>query len=225
MPIVRQEVDLRSFNPAPVLPYNLRVEDVRLAMQDIYDFLYDVNSYMQDKKRLPRLDDSIRSQTFTGMISDMFAESLAKHSRSLTRNLYHNGHPDLLIAGRYPGNSARSAEAEDGIEVKATLKQGGAVDHHGARDQWSLVCVYVVDRISEPAIDRAAMRFVEIFLARVSADDFRRNERGELGTRTATLNRAGLVKLRAGWLYREPSASSRGRRAARAGTAARASST
>lgn len=202
MPIARQLVSPQHFNPAPRLPYNLRIDDFQLAMQDIYDFLFDVNSYLLNK-RLPRLDDSIRKQTFTGTISDMFAESLAKHSRSLVRNEYHNGHPDLLVAGMYPGNSIKSGE--EGIEVKATLKRGGAVDHHGARDQWSLVGVYEVDRTTEPATDRAPMRFVEMFLNQVSADDFRRNERGELGTRTATLNREGLAKLREGWIYSERS--------------------
>jgi hypothetical protein len=222
MAITKQSVDPQYINPAPSLPYNLRIDDFRLAMQDIYDFLYDVNSYLQSK-RLPRLDDSIRPQTFTGMISDTFAESLAKHSRSLVRNMYHNGHPDLIIEGRHPENKVPSAE--EGVEVKATLTRGGAVDHHGARDQWSLVCVYTVDRTTEPATDRAAMKFVEIYLSHVSADDFRLNSRGPLGTRTATLHRAGLARLREGWIYYEPGPSSRTRSAARAGIAVRASST
>ena len=33
-------------------------------------------------------------------------------------------------------------------------------------------------------------------------DMLRRNERGELGTRTATLARAGLAKVRENWVYR-----------------------
>ncbi len=36
----------------------------------------------------------------------------------------------------------------------------------------------------------------------VTVDDFRRNPRGELGTRTATLHRAGIEKLRGNWVYR-----------------------
>lgn len=36
--------------------------------------------------------------------------------------------------------------------------------------------------------------------------DFRRNLRGELGTRTATLHREGILKLRGNWIYREPRA-------------------
>jgi len=46
------------------------------------------------------------------------------------------------------------------------------------------------------------MTFTEIYLGRVSVDDFRRNPRGELGTRTATLHRDGLKKLRQNWIYR-----------------------
>lgn len=33
-------------------------------------------------------------------------------------------------------------------------------------------------------------------------DDFRRNARGELGTRTATLHKDGVKKLRENWIYR-----------------------
>lgn len=33
-------------------------------------------------------------------------------------------------------------------------------------------------------------------------DFFRKNARGELGTRTATLHAAGIAKLRQNWIYR-----------------------
>jgi hypothetical protein len=64
------------------------------------------------------------------------------------------------------------------------------------------VFVYQIDAQTEPAIDRRAMTFTEIYLGPVTVDDFRRNERGELGTRTATLDARGIAKLRASWLYR-----------------------
>ena len=47
------------------------------------------------------------------------------------------------------------------------------------------------------------MTFTEVYLANVVVDDFRRNPRGELGTRTATLDRFGVRKLREHWLYLE----------------------
>ena len=66
------------------------------------------------------------------------------------------------------------------------------------------MCLFAhrMDNETEPAVVRRPLEFVEVYLARVEVDDFRRNSRGELGTRTATLHREGIRKLRAGWLYR-----------------------
>jgi hypothetical protein len=64
------------------------------------------------------------------------------------------------------------------------------------------VFVYIVDIETEPAREREPMTFTEIYLGQVSKDDFRRNPRGELGTRTATLHRQGIEKLRQNWIYR-----------------------
>jgi hypothetical protein len=50
------------------------------------------------------------------------------------------------------------------------------------------------------------MRFTEVYLSQVTTDDFRKNARGELGTRTATLDRDGIKKLRANWVYKIESA-------------------
>jgi hypothetical protein len=111
-----------------------------------------------------------------------------------------NGRPDLILKGRYPGNAVNAGEL--GVEIKTTRKAGGAVDTHGARDQWMCVFAYEVDNIGEPASDRAPMRFTEIYLGKVELDDFRKNARGELGTRTATLHARGIAKLRQSWIYR-----------------------
>ncbi len=104
------------------------------------------------------------------------------------------------MQGLYPQNAVKAGT--QGIEIKTTRKKGGAVDTHGARDQWMCVFVYLIDNETEPAIDRSSMVFTEVYLADVTVADFRRNARGELGTRTATLHRDGVEKLRAKWLYR-----------------------
>lgn len=106
----------------------------------------------------------------------------------------------MIVDGRYPGNAAKAGE--EGVEVKATRKSGGAVDTHGARDQWMCVFVYDVDGATESVFDRKPMRFTEIYLGRVEIDDFRKNSRGELGTRTATLHKEGIQKLRRNWIYK-----------------------
>lgn len=199
MVVKRNALDPSKFNPLAVLPYELRLDDIRAAVQDVYDFFHDVNTGLE-AKGLDRLDDTLRPAIMSGVLSDMLTASLAKHSRTLVVNQYFNGHPDLVLKGEYAGNAVRAGDK--GIEIKTTRKTGGAVDTHGAREQWMCVFVYGVDNATEPARERRAMSFTEIYLGYVTVADFRRNERGELGTRTATLHAQGVSKLRQSWIYR-----------------------
>lgn len=195
----RNTLDAAKFNPGLDLPFQLRRDDFRSAVQDVYDFFYDVNAALV-AKGLDRLDDMLRPAIMSGVLSDMLTASLAKHSRTLVVNAYFNGHPDLVLKGEYPGNAVKAGQK--GVEIKTTRKAGGAVDTHGAREQWMCVFVYRVDNETEPARDRHSLTFTEIYLGKVTVDDFRRNARGELGTRTATLNATGIAKLRRNWVYR-----------------------
>lgn len=198
MALKRNTVNASCFNQEAQLPYELRLDDFRLALQDVYDFFYDVNEHLTGKG-LQRLDDMLRPAIMSGVLSDMLTASLATHARVLVENKYFNGHPDLVVQGVYPKNSVNAGEK--GVEIKTTRKKGGAVDTHGAREQWMCVFVYEVDTDSEPAVDRKPMAFTEVYLGHVTIDDFRKNARGELGTRTATLHADGIKKLRESWIY------------------------
>jgi hypothetical protein len=99
-------VDATAFNKDLVLPFELRLKDFEIAMQDVYDFFFDVNTLFL-KKGLPRLDDEIRPAIMSGMLSDMLTASLAKHSRTLTQNIYFNGHPDLIVRVDIPITKSR----------------------------------------------------------------------------------------------------------------------
>lgn len=195
----RNVVDATKFNRAAQLPYELRLKDFEMAIQDVYDFFYDVNKNLVSKG-IERLDDFLRPAILSGLLSDMLTASMGKHSRTLVQNEHHNGHPDLVVKGRYSNNAVSAGE--DGVEIKTTQKKGGAVDTHGARNQWMCVFVYEVDTKSEPARRRRPLTFTEVYLAKVSIEDFRKNQRGELGTRTATLHKEGVAKLRTNWIYR-----------------------
>ncbi len=192
-------IDLSKFNTRAKLPFQLRIADFQMAMQDVYDFFFDVNTLLS-RKGLQRLDDMLRPAIMSGMLSDMLTGSLAKHSRVLRENQYFNGHPDLVVQGYYPDDAVKSGT--EGVEIKTTRKSGGAVDTHGAREQWMCVFVYDVDSVTEPARSRRSMVFKEVYLGQVEIADFRRNARGELGTRTATLHKDGIMKLRRNWVYR-----------------------
>lgn len=195
----RERVDPGEFNDNAYLPYNLRIEDFSIGMQDVYDFFFDVNQILVGKG-LERFDDLLRPAAMSGIISDMLTASMGRHARSLVPNRYFNGHPDLVVKGRYPNDSVRAGE--EGVEIKSTRKRGGAVDLHGARKQCLCIFVYEVDSITQPTMNRRPMRFREVYLQDVELDHFRRNPRGELGTRTATLDRVGVAHLRKNWIYR-----------------------
>lgn len=199
MEIQKNELRPDRFNPELDLPFQLRKDDIRAAVQDVYDFFHDVNSGLVTKG-LERLDDVLRPAIMSGVLSDMLTASLAKHSRTLVVNGHFNGHPDLVVKGAYAADSVKAGE--EGVEVKTTRKPGGAVDTHGARNQWMCVFVYQVDNSRAPVKSRRPMTFTEIYLGHVQIADFRRNERGELGTRTATLHAEGIAKLRRAWVYK-----------------------
>lgn len=198
----RAQVNPDGFNPDVVLPYELRILDFEAAMKDVYDYFFDVNS-MFIKRGLPRLEETLRAANMSGMISDMLTASLAKHSRALCQNLYHNGHPDLIVRDAYPNQSVKSGD--EGVEIKSTRNPRAAVDTHGARNQSMCVFVYKVDAHTEPARDRAPTIFTNIYINNVKVEDFRRNLRGELGTPTSTLGREGIARFRSNWVYRDPS--------------------
>ena len=163
--IRRNHVDPQLFNSAAKLPFELRLKDFELAMQDIYDFFYDVNTALIGKG-LQRMDDMLRPAIMSGLLSDMLTASMARHSRTLTENGYFNGHPDLIVKGVYAGDAIKSGS--EGVEIKTTRKAGGAVDTHGARDQWMCVFVYMIDAKSEPANARQPMTFTEVYLGDVT---------------------------------------------------------
>src|SRR5260221_13162613 len=111
MPIERQRPNPDAFNRAAALPFELRIEDFSLALQDAYDFFFDVNSSLV-AKGLERLDDMVRPAIMSGLLSDLLTASIAKHSRTLTENEHFNGHPDLHVKGVDPNEAAKAATEE-----------------------------------------------------------------------------------------------------------------
>lgn len=86
MPVVRNVTQPDKFNPAAELPFELRVDDLRAAMQHVYDFFYDVNVGLT-AKGLERLDDMLRPASLSGVVSDMLT---ARRSRLLTGDRWHS---------------------------------------------------------------------------------------------------------------------------------------
>ena len=67
----RQVVEPKGLNSNIKLPYQLRLKDFELAMQDVYDFFYDVNTLLIDRG-LHRFDEMLRPAAMSGIISDTY---------------------------------------------------------------------------------------------------------------------------------------------------------
>jgi hypothetical protein len=46
MPAERNRPKRENFNPQAQLPFQLRLEDFEIAMQDVYDLFFDVNTVL-----------------------------------------------------------------------------------------------------------------------------------------------------------------------------------
>ena len=124
VPIIRRVVSQECFNPAPMLPHELRIIDFELATQDVYDFFYDVNTNLGNKG-LRRLAGVRRPAGASGTISDMLTSSLAKHSRTLRENRYHSGHPDLVGHGVTPTMRSARGPGRDGRLARSRIGAPG----------------------------------------------------------------------------------------------------
>jgi hypothetical protein len=175
--ITRNTVRAEPLNHSAEFPYELRLKDFELALQDVYDFFVGVNGH-PTAKGLRRLDDMLLPQSCRRAIGHANGQSCQARKSAYAEQLLQR--PSRSRSARHLSCQLRKSRTK-GIAIKANRNRGGAVDTHGTRYQWMGVFVYGIDTKTELAIDRAPMTFTEIYLGRVTAEDFRKNPRAELG--------------------------------------------
>jgi len=153
-----------------------------------------------------RLEDLLMPANFSSMVGEFITGNLPRHCPAIAKNSYHNGHPDLLPAGKYPGNAAQHVGA-DGIEVKASRYLKGWQGHN-AEDVWLMVFVFESGR---PVDLRAAkigkrFRFLAVYGALLAKSDWQFAGRSATSRRTitATVLPSGFEKMARNWIYRAP---------------------
>jgi hypothetical protein len=193
-----------DFNRMAALPYGCTISHIFAAMSDFLSFLGIVNSAL-NTQGLARLESLLMPANFSSVVSEFMAEALPKRCAPLVRNTYHNGHPDLLPAGQFPGNAVQ--HASEGVEIKAS-RYGKAWQGHNAEDTWLMVFVFDSNR---PADSRAGVgprpfRFVKVVGARLTRADWTFSGRSGQSRRTitASVTEVGAARMNANWIYRAP---------------------
>jgi hypothetical protein len=115
-------LDIGRFNRNATIPYGCSVANVCAAMNDFLDFLGFINQQL-NTKGIPRLESFLMPANFSSIVGEFMSAAIPKHCPTLAKNRYHNGHPDLLPKGMYPGDS--QLHALEGIEIKGSRYLSG----------------------------------------------------------------------------------------------------
>ena len=195
-----------GFNLNADMPYGLTVDHVRAAMQEFTDFLGFINGQMNTRS-LTRLEAMLMPANFSSIVGEFMSASIPKHCRTLVKNNYHNGHPDMLPHGAYPNDAAQ--HEEQGIEIKGSryLK---AWQGHNPEDTWLMVFVFDSSRPVDQSqgTPPRPFRFVKVVGARLVKADWKLAGRSETSRRTITASviESGYAKMEANWIYRDHNA-------------------
>lgn len=199
-----QPVETKNFNSAAQLPYGCKTQHIQLAMNEFIDFLGFVNEQLHVKE-IPRLESMLMPANFSSMVSEFMNTNIPKYCPGLVKNLYHNGHPDLLPAGIFPEDAVQYAD--EGIEVKASRYLRGWQGHN-PEDSWLLVFVFESNRPIDASkgIDPMPFRFLMVLGASLTKDDWRFSGRSSTSRRTITASVAnsGYEKMMENWIYKAP---------------------
>lgn len=192
--------DQDGFNPKAVIPFGVTTAHVHAAMNDFIEFLTVIDTQLQAKE-MPSLENTMMQANFSSLVGEMMAARIPKHCPTVVKNLYHNGHPDMLPAGKYPDDAAQHA-GSDGIEIKASRYAQGWQGHN-AEDVWLMVFVFQSGREGPKVKATSAFKFLLVAGALLSKADWQFAGRSETSRRTitASVKPEGAAKMMQNWIY------------------------
>ena len=192
-----------EFNKRVKLPYGITIEDIRFAMEFVYDVLRTLNVALA-KRVGSRLEEIMRPNSFPDLLSTLVVRGISTHSNSVTYNRKHDGFPDLLPVCDEYENIGYYVHQGVGVEIKAS-KQKGGWQGHNPEEGWLMVFIYEIDRKTEPKEYRTPTKFIEVLAAKLTKEDWSYSGRrpGSRRTITASVNKNGVQKMRKNWIYRE----------------------
>jgi hypothetical protein len=198
-------LNLLGFNKKVVLPCGLTTIHVRKAMADFLDFLGFLDQQL-NTRQLQRMESFLMPANFSSMVGEFMSATIPKYCKTLVKNTYHNGHPDLLPAGKFDRNACQ--HGAEGIEIKAS-RHGSGWQGHNAEDTWLMVFVFDASsaRDASQGIAPKPFRFVKVVGAQLAKSDWAFSGRSATSRRTitASVTQTGFAKMEANWIYRAES--------------------
>lgn len=180
-----------------VFPYRLEIEHLRSSMNEFLDFLGFMNVQLHSRG-IMRFEKMLMPANFSSIVGEFISASLPKYCKTLVKNKYHNGHPDLIPTGAFATDAIQHSDV--GIEVKASRYLHGWQGHN-PEDTWLMIFVFdsnrPVDTTSKP------FRFIRVLGARLTKNDWLFSGRSETSRRTitASVTESGYKKMMANWIY------------------------
>lgn len=145
---------------------------------------------------------------FSSIVGEYMNMSIPKRCKTLIKNRYHNGHPDLLPKDVFPDNSAQHATG--GIEIKGSRHSSGWQGHN-PESIWLLVFYFDsnTSNDSKAGLSPKAFRFLGVYAAKLNKSDWTFSGRSRTSRRTitASVNQKGVEKMKFNWIYKSPEAS------------------
>lgn len=197
------------FNLNAELPYGLEVDHIAAAMNQFIDFIGFINQQLQTKK-IERLETMLMPANYSSIVGEFMTSNIPKHCRSIVKNGYHNGHPDMIPAGVFLNDKLQ--HGTEGIEVKASryLKSWQG---HNAEDAWLMVFCFASSRPTDEdkKILPAPFKFLKVVGAQLEKDDWKFAGRSETSRRTitASVKPSGYEKMMDNWIYLDRSISNK----------------
>lgn len=200
------EVDIKGFNPNVQLLHGLKSEHIYSAMKGFTDFLGFINNQLHTKE-LERLEVMLMPANFSSMVGEFMSSSIPKYCDTLVKNQYHNGHPDIIVKGKFEGDSVQ--HADEGYEIKASRYLKGWQGHN-PEDTWLMVFVFDSNRPTDASkgVECKPFKFLLVAGAELVKDDwlFAGRSEGSRRTITASIKKSGYDKMMSNWIYKAPDA-------------------
>lgn len=202
-----EDVKIEHFNPNAEIPYRLTIEHLCAAMNDFVSFIRMVNVRLHENGT-PRFETMLMPANFSSMVGEFMSANIPKHCFGITKNNYHNGHPDMVPTGRFPRNSIQYGH--DGIEIKASryLKSWQG---HNPEHIWLMVFIFDSNRPVDESkgVEPKPFKFLRVVGAQLEESDWLFAGRSETSRRTitASVTNSGYQKMMANWIYNHPTLS------------------